>query len=281
VQICHRIEEIQKCVSMARATGKNIGLVTTMGYFHEGHLSLMREAKNRCTYIVVSLYVNPLQFGPREDLAVYPRDFDRDCAMAQSCNVDAIFAPENGDMYPEGFNSFVEVTDITDRLCGASRPGHFRGVTTVVTKLFNIIRPDQAFFGQKDAQQAMVIEKMVKDLNMGLTIVTLPIVREEDGLAMSSRNVYLSPEQRLAAPVLYRSLCAFASSVAKGERNVFELRRGIEEMISAVADARIDYIEILSTFDLKPLDILQGKCIAALAVYFGKTRLIDNILVEV
>ncbi len=281
MQVCRTIGEIKEFANKARVAGKTVGLVPTMGYLHEGHLSLMREAKTKCDVVVVSLYVNPLQFGPKEDLGEYPRDFDRDCAMARSVGVDAVFAPGNDEMYPTGYSSFVEVTGITGKLCGSSRPGHFRGVTTVVAKLFNIVRPDQAFFGQKDAQQAMVIEKMVRDLNMGLKIVTLPIIREADGLAMSSRNVYLDEEQRQDAPVLYHSLCAFRDAVADGERSVPKLRRGIEEMISSTPGARIDYVEILSVPDLELLDTLNGKCIAALAVRFGKTRLIDNMVVEV
>ncbi|AGK99872.1 pantoate--beta-alanine ligase [Desulfoscipio gibsoniae] len=281
MQVCRTIGEIKEFANKARVAGKTVGLVPTMGYFHEGHLNLMREAKKNCDVVVVSLYVNPIQFGPKEDLGEYPRDFDRDCTMARSVGVDAIFAPGNDEMYPPGYNSFVEVAGITNKLCGLSRPGHFRGVTTVVAKLFNIVKPDRAFFGQKDAQQAMVIEKMVRDLNMGLEVVTLPIVREADGLAMSSRNVYLSAEQRQAAPVLYRSLCAFRDAVAGGERDVQKLCRGIEEMILSTPGAQIDYVEILSVPDLEPLNTMTGRCIAALAVRFGKTRLIDNIVVEV
>jgi len=281
MQVCRTIGEIKEFANKARVAGKTVGLVPTMGYFHEGHLNLMREAKKECDVVVVSLYVNPLQFGPKEDLGEYPRDFDRDCAMAQSMGVAAIFAPGNDEMYPAGYGSFVEVTGITGKLCGLSRPDHFRGVTTVVAKLFNIVRPDQAFFGQKDAQQALVIQKMVRDLNMGLEVVTLPIVREADGLAMSSRNVYLNEEQRQAALVLYRSLCAFRDAVAEGEITVSKLLRGIEEMISSTPGASVDYVEILSVPDLEPLDILNGKCIAALAVRFGRTRLIDNMVVEV
>ncbi|WP_347489878.1 pantoate--beta-alanine ligase [Desulfoscipio sp. XC116] len=281
MQVCHTIREIGEFVQNARAVEKTIGLVPTMGYFHAGHLSLMREAKKMCDVVVVSLYVNPLQFGPKEDLGEYPRDFERDCAMARSVGVGAIFAPGNAEMYPAGYNSFVEVAGITDKLCGLSRPGHFRGVTTVVAKLFNIVRPDQAFFGQKDAQQAIIIEKMVRDLNMGPEIVTLPIMREADGLAMSSRNVYLTEDQRRAAPVLYRSLCAFREAVAGGERDVAKLRRDIKEMILSAPGVQIDYVEILSVPGLEPPDTLTGKCIAALAVRFGKTRLIDNMVVEV
>lgn len=281
MQICRTIKEIRDFVARCRVEGQTVGLVPTMGYFHRGHLTLMQEAKKSCHRVVVSLFVNPLQFGPKEDFAQYPRDFDRDSAMAEEVGVDAIFVPSDREMYPAGFCSHVEVTGITDRLCGLSRPGHFRGVTTVVTKLFNIVAPDKAFFGQKDAQQAMVIQRMAADLNMGLEIVVLPIVREEDGLAMSSRNIYLDPDQRRNATVLYRSLCAFREAVERGERDAASLRRAMTEMIASTPGAEIDYVEVLSLPNLEPLVTLKGRVIAALAVRFGKTRLIDNIIVEV
>ncbi|MFA7467650.1 MAG: pantoate--beta-alanine ligase [Desulfotomaculaceae bacterium] len=281
----HRtIAEIRQFVRHFKAAGKTIGLVPTMGYFHEGHLALMREAKKTCDVVVVSLYVNPLQFGPKEDLAQYPRDFERDCTMARDVGVDAIFTPSDQEMYPQGFSTFstfVEVTGLTARLCGQSRPGHFRGVTTVVTKLFNIVTPDRAFFGQKDAQQAIVIQRMARDLNMGLDVTILPTVREKDGLAMSSRNVYLTGEQRRDALVLNRSLCTFRDAIQEGERDAGRLRGMIMDMITAVPGAQPDYVEILAVPDLQPLETLQGRVIAALAVRFGKTRLIDNIIVEV
>jgi len=281
MQICRTIQEIRTFVAKRRTGGQTVGLVPTMGYFHQGHLSLMQEAKKSCQSVVVSLFVNPLQFGPKEDFAQYPRDFDRDCAMAEAVGVDAIFVPSDREMYPEGFCTHVEVTGITGKLCGQSRPGHFRGVTTVVSKLFNIVTPDKAFFGQKDAQQAMVIQRMAADLNMGLEIIILPTVREEDGLAMSSRNVYLDQTQRQNATVLYRSLCTFRDAIDHGERNTESLRRLITDMIATTPGADIDYVEILSVPNLEPLVLLQGKVIAALAVRFGKTRLIDNIIVEV
>jgi len=281
MRVCRTVAEIREFVRTAGAAGQTVGLVPTMGYFHEGHLSLMREAKKTCAVVVVSLYVNPLQFGPQEDLAQYPRDFERDCAMAREVGVDAIFTPLDQEMYPRGFSTFVEVTGLTDRLCGQSRPGHFRGVTTVVTKLFNIVAPDRAFFGQKDAQQAMVIRRMARDLNMDLEVAILPTVREQDGLAMSSRNVYLTGEQRREALVLYRSLCAFRDAVQGGERDAGKLRGMMNDLITAVPGARPDYVEILGTADLQPLETLQGGVIAALAVRFGKTRLIDNVIMEV
>jgi len=279
--ICRTIAEIREFVRIARAAGKTVGLVPTMGYFHAGHQSLMREARKTCDVVVVSLFVNPMQFGPKEDLAQYPRDFERDCAMAREAEVDAIFAPGDREMYPQGFSTYVEVTGLTDKLCGQSRPGHFRGVTTVVTKLFNIVAPDRAFFGRKDAQQALVIQRMAKDLNMDLEVVVLPTVREKDGLAMSSRNVYLTGEQRQNALVLYRSLCAFRDAVAGGERDAGKLRGMMYDMITAVPGAQPDYVEVLGVPELQPLETLQGGVIAALAVRFGKTRLIDNIIMEV
>ncbi len=281
MQVCRSVSEVRRFVREARMAGKTVGLVPTMGYFHEGHLSLMREAKKTCDVVVVSIYVNPLQFGPKEDFAQYPRDFERDCAMAREVGVDAVFAPGDAEMYPDGFCTYVEVTGLTGKLCGLSRPGQFRGVATVVTKLFNIVTPDRAFFGQKDAQQAMVIERMARDLNMGLEVVTLPTVREEDGLAMSSRNVYLSPEQRWEATVLYRSLCAFRDAVQQGERDAAKLKGMMAGMIGATPGAEIDYVEILTVPDLREVETLQGKVIAALAVRFGSTRLIDNTILEV
>lgn len=281
MRICRTIAEIRDFVKVSRSQGKTVGLVPTMGYFHSGHLSLMEEAKRHCDVVVVSVYVNPLQFGPQEDLAQYPRDLERDCELAQGVGVDAVFVPSDQEMYPRGFGTHVEVTGITGRLCGLSRPGHFRGVTTVVTKLFNIVSPHRAFFGQKDAQQALVIQRLVGDLNMNLEVVILPIVREEDGLAMSSRNLYLDPHQRRQATALYRSLQAFQAAVERGERDVPRLRHLMVDLLSATPGAEIDYVEILSIPFLEPLEQLQGKCLAALAVRFGQTRLIDNAMVEV
>ncbi|MCL2337969.1 MAG: pantoate--beta-alanine ligase [Firmicutes bacterium] len=279
--ICRTIAEIKDFVRTARGAGQTVGLVPTMGYFHAGHLALMEEAGKTCDVVVVSLYVNPMQFGPREDLAQYPRDFERDCAMAREAGVDAIFVPTDEEMYPQGFATYVEVTGLTDRLCGQSRPGHFRGVATVVTKLLNIVTPDRAFFGRKDAQQALVIQRLVKDLNMDQEVVILPTVREEDGLAMSSRNVYLTAEQRRDALVLYRSLRAFRETVQRGERDAGKLRGMIYDLIAAVPGARPDYVEVLGLPELQPIEILQGGVIAAVAVRFGNTRLIDNVIMEV
>jgi pantoate--beta-alanine ligase len=247
-----------------------------MGYFHEGHLTLMREAKKTCGTVVVSIFVNPLQFGPREDFREYPRDFARDEKMAREVGVDALFAPAVEEMYPEGFSTFVEVEKLTECLCGLSRPGHFRGVATVVTKLFNIVLPDKAFFGQKDAQQVLVVRRMVRDLNMPLTVVAVPTVREPDGLAMSSRNVYLSPREREAARVLYRSLKKAEEAVARGERDAEKILRQVREELAGEPLAAVDYAEIRTLPDLRETAVLAGPALLALAVRIGKTRLIDN-----
>jgi len=281
VKICRSIEEIKSFIRLAKSAGNTIGLVPTMGCFHQGHLSLMRLARQECQLVVVSLFVNPTQFGPGEDLLAYPRDFERDVDMASQEGVDVIFAPEPGEMYPPGYQTYVEVGEIANPLCGRSRPGHFRGVATVVNKLFNLVEPDRAYFGQKDAQQVMVITQMVKDLNMNVKIVNAPIVREDDGLAMSSRNVYLSPGERKAATVLSRSLQDAEQAVNNGETDALALRKQITEKINTESMADIDYVEILSIPDLEPIQVLRGQVLIALAVRFGKTRLIDNTIVEV
>lgn len=279
--VCRTIKEIRKFVREARARGQSVGFVPTMGYLHEGHLTLMREAKKSCDVVVISIFVNPLQFGPKEDFAQYPRDFERDAHMAGDAGVDAIFAPEAAEMYPRGFSTRVDVTGLVDCLCGASRPGHFQGVATVVTKLFNIVLPDKAFFGQKDAQQVLVIQRMVEDLNMSLEIVAVPTVRESDGLAMSSRNVYLSAEQRKAALVLSQSLKAAREAVAGGQRDAGEILRLVREMISGQPLASIDYVELRALPNLEPVEIINGPVLLALAVKFDRTRLIDNAVLEV
>ncbi len=272
---------MREFVREQKAAGQRIGLIPTMGYLHEGHLSLVREAHKTCQTAVMSIFVNPLQFGVNEDLDAYPRDLTRDCELAEKAGVAAIFAPPVSEMYPPGgFDSYVVVENITEALCGASRPGHFRGVTTVVNKLFNIVQPDVAVFGQKDAQQAIVIQRMVRDLNMPLQIVVAPIVREADGLALSSRNVYLSPAEREAALSLSRSLKMAEAMVAAGERNAAVIKKAIEELISREPLARIDYIELVGAADLRRVEILDGRLLIALAVFIGKTRLIDNQVVE-
>ncbi|MFZ5826654.1 MAG: pantoate--beta-alanine ligase [Bacillota bacterium] len=280
MRLVARISEVREAVRAARAAGKRIGFVPTMGYLHEGHLTLMRRARQECDFVVVSIFVNPTQFGPNEDFARYPRDLERDAALCASVPVDLIFHPGVEEMYPEPFRSSVRVSGLTEGLCGASRPGHFEGVATVVTKLFNIVQPDFAFFGQKDAQQVAVIQRMVTDLNLDLTVVPVPTVREADGLAMSSRNTYLSPAERQAALVLSRSLQMALKRVEAGERDMRALAADLRAMIAAEPLANIDYVEIVDYGTLQPVERLSAKALAALAVRFGKTRLIDNAILE-
>ncbi len=281
MRVYHTIVEIREFVRQARAKGHSIGLVPTMGYLHEGHLELMRQAKKQCGTVIISIFVNPTQFGPGEDLESYPRDLDRDAGMAGAVGVDAIFNPGVEEIYPSGYCTYVDVERITDRLCGASRPGHFRGVATVVTKLFNIVKPDYAYFGQKDAQQVLVIKRMVADLNMEVEVVTVPTVREHDGLAMSSRNVYLDPAQRQAALSLNRSLKRAVAEVRAGERDAARIRQLVVDIIKAEPLAEIDYVEIYSHPDLEPVEAIKGPVLLALAVKMGRARLIDNIILDV
>jgi pantoate--beta-alanine ligase len=276
--ICETIAEIRDFVRKKKVEGKIVGFVPTMGYLHRGHTALVKRAMEECGAVVASIFVNPLQFGPKEDFSDYPRDFERDRRILEECGVDALFYPPVEEMYPGEFCTHVEVSGLADCLCGKSRPGHFRGVATVVTKLFNIVQPDRAYFGQKDAQQVLVIRKMVEDLNMPVEVVTVSTVREVDGLALSSRNVYLSPAQRAEAPVLYKSLLEAAGAVAAGERDVEKLVGMVRERISEAEAASIDYVEIRSLPGLKELTFLDGPSLLALAVKFGKTRLIDNII---
>jgi len=282
MQVFNTVNDMQNWCKDKKRQGLTIGLVPTMGYLHAGHVSLVKEAARRCDIVVISIFVNPTQFCAGEDFTDYPRDIERDLKALEGEKVDAIFAPAARDMYREGYNSWVELEgEITTKLCGASRVGHFKGVTTVVSKLFNICLPDMAFFGQKDAQQAMVIEKMVQELNFPLTIVRVPIMREADGLAMSSRNVYLSDEQRQQALVLNRSLKKAQQLAESGERNAVRLKQMIREMIAAAPQAKVDYIEIYDADDLGDVEEIQGRVLIALAVKFGNTRLIDNLIVEV
>lgn len=281
MEIIRDIAAMKEFVDAAKKAGKRIGFVPTMGYLHEGHLTLMQEAKQACDVVVASIFVNPLQFGQGEDYEEYPRDLTRDAAMAESVGVDVVFAPAVKEMYPRGYASYVDVEGITNRLCGASRPGHFRGVTTVVSKLFHIVEPDLAFFGQKDAQQVAVLKRMVEDLNMNLTIIVVPIVREHDGLALSSRNVFLNAAERSAALILSQSLAAAKQRLEQGERDATHIRAIISEMISTEPLANIDYISVSDFSSLEEIEgQITGATLIALAVRFGKTRLIDNIIWE-
>lgn len=279
--ICKTAAAIREFVRKSKVEGKIVGFVPTMGYLHQGHMSLVQRAQEECGTVVVSIFVNPLQFGPREDFADYPRDFTRDINILREYGVDALFHPETEEMYPGSYSTYLEVKGLSDCLCGQSRPGHFRGVATVVTKLFNIVQPDRAYFGQKDAQQVMVISRVVRDLHIPVQVVTVPTVREADGLAMSSRNVYLNIAQRKAAPVLYQSLQAAAEAVLKGERDVNKLETMVWDRISVISEAIIDYVEIRSLPDLRKQKKLTTYSLMALAVKLGKTRLIDNIILEV
>jgi pantoate--beta-alanine ligase len=280
MQIIETIPRMSVTVRLLKKDGKSIGFVPTMGYLHEGHLSLARTAKKHNDVVIMSIFVNPIQFGPREDLDNYPRDLKRDEEMASQAGVDIIFYPSAKDVYPPGFSTYVTVGKLTDGLCGESRPGHFRGVTTVVTKLFGIVKPDIAYFGQKDAQQALVIKKMVEDLNMGIDIKMLPIVREKDGVAMSSRNVYLSRAERKDAGILYEALNAAKKLIEEGEMNSAKIIKVMEAAVKSKPTARIDYISIVDTKNLKPVKKVSDGALIAVAVYFGKTRLIDNIIVD-
>ncbi len=254
-----------------------VGFVPTMGYLHEGHLSLVRQARAESPSVVVSIFVNPTQFGPQDDFRSYPRDTRRDLALLETMT-DVVFMPSADEVYPEKFDSWVEVGSITGRLEGASRPGHFRGVTTVVAKLFNIVQPARAYFGQKDAQQAIIIKKMVSDLDMNIKIVTLPTVREPDGLAMSSRNTYLNPEQRQAATVLYRALSLAQELWTQGERNAEKLRQEMTALIHKEPLADIDYISVADPANLEEMNRVKPPALVSLAVKIGKTRLIDNVV---
>jgi pantoate--beta-alanine ligase len=268
-------------VKMIKKEGKSIGLVTTMGYLHDGHMSLVKAAKKHTDVVVMSIFVNPLQFAPHEDYEKYPRDIRRDEELARDAGVDVIFYPALKDMYPEGYATYVTVEALTSTLCAASRPGHFRGVATIVTKLFNIVRPDVAYFGQKDMQQALVVKKFVGDLNMGIDIKIMPIVREKDGLAMSSRNKNLSGAERKDAAVLHQALKAAETMIRQGERDASKVIGAAEDMLKKAPAARIDYVKIVDTKKLKDVKTLAGEVMIALAVFFGSTRLIDNTVMTV
>lgn len=281
MKIVDNISRMSTLVKMLKKEGKSIGFVPTMGCLHEGHLSLVKTAKKHTDIVVMSIFVNPIQFGQNEDFDKYPRDLKRDEELARGAGVDIIFYPAVKDMYPEGYATYVNVERLTDVLCGASRPGHFKGVTTVVAKLFGIIKPDIAYFGQKDAQQAIVIKKMSEDLNMGIETKVLPIIREKDGVAMSSRNIYLSENERKDAAVLFQSLKKAEELIKGGERDSKRIIKVMEDMIRARQTARIDYISIVDTKNLRDIKAISGEVLAALAVFIGKTRLIDNAVIKV
>lgn len=264
-------------LEQARARGLTVGLVPTMGALHEGHLSLIRKARADGGVVIVSIFVNPAQFGQGEDLQHYPRPLEHDRDLAAAAGADLIFAPSVGEMYPEGYSTWVDLEGLTAGLCGRSRPGHFRGVCTVVTKLLNICRPDRAYFGEKDAQQLVVVTRMARDLNLAVEIVPCPTVREADGLALSSRNARLTAEQRQEAPVLYRALLAARELLHGGERDAAVLDGAVRSVLAEATLGRIDYVEIVNKADLSPVVTVRGECLLAVAVWFGDTRLIDNI----
>ena len=276
--IVRTVEEVQAAVARARGLGLNIGFVPTMGALHEGHAALIRAAGLPSAFVVVSIFVNPTQFGPNEDYSKYPRSLDADQQVCAAAGANLIFAPSADEMYPTNAAAFVDVSKLGDALCGASRPGHFRGVCTVVLKLFNIVAPDVAYFGAKDYQQARIIQQMVSDLNVPVIVKVEPTVREADGLALSSRNRYLSAEQRAAAPSIYRALQATQDRVSNSEGDVSILEAGLRAELAAIPGARIDYASIVDAETLQSLVLLDRPAVAAVAVYLGTTRLIDNIV---
>jgi pantoate--beta-alanine ligase len=276
MEICPTIHEAHTASRSLREDDKRLGLVPTMGALHEGHLSLIRAAKAQCDAVAVSIFVNPTQFGPTEDLARYPRRFEHDCELLKKEGADLVFAPSAEEMYPKGEVTWVTVEGLSEKLDGRSRPGHFRGVTTVVAKLFHIIAPDAAFFGQKDAAQVAIIRRMVRDLNFPVEIVVCPIMREPDGLAMSSRNAYLNPDERQRALVLQRSLQLVEKEFRVGERAAARLVAGAKQVIADESQVRLDYFEIVDPDTLDPCDQISGPALVAVAAYVGSTRLIDN-----
>ena len=278
----YTVQEIQQYTAEMKKQGKSIGLVPTMGALHEGHLTLMRAARQSCDIVIASVFVNPVQFGPNEDYAAYPRRFEEDCGKLAAAGVDAVFHPEPAEMYPEGYSTYIEVgTSLTDKLCGAQRPGHFRGVATVVLKLLHLSRADRAFFGQKDAQQVLVIRQVVRDLNLPVEIAMVPIVREASGLARSSRNAYLSAAEKEAALVLSCSLQKAAAAYAAGERSTACILAVVQAELAAEPLAAVDYVECYAFPGLQAMEVLTGPALLAIAVRIGKTRLIDNVILGV
>jgi pantoate--beta-alanine ligase len=281
MQVLHTIAEMRQASRAARKSGQRLGFVPTMGALHEGHLSLVREARKQCEAVAASIFVNPTQFGPNEDYNKYPRTLERDSEMLRKESVDFVFAPAADEMYPAGAVTWVIVEDLSERLCGRSRPGHFRGVTTVVNKLFNIVEPDLAFFGQKDAAQVAILKRMVRDLRMGVEIVVCPIVREADGLAMSSRNAYLSASERRAALILSRTLQEVERRFDAGERGAAAMIAEGKRVFGMEPAARLDYLEIVDPETLQTLGTVDRPALVAIAAFVGSTRIIDNVVLEV
>lgn len=279
MQVVKTIQEVRAIVKEWRKQGCTVGLVPTMGFLHEGHQSLIRKSAEQNDHTVVSVFVNPIQFGPNEDLEAYPRDLNRDMKAVEDAGGDIIFNPEPSEMYPDHFTSFIDTTETTELLCGAVRPIHFRGVCTVVGKLFNIVCPDRAYFGQKDAQQLATIRRFVRDLDFDIEIVPCPIIREDDGLAKSSRNTYLNPEERQAALILSKSLALGRDAIEAGERDANAVIQIIKDSLSTEPLARIDYVEVVDFTNIQRVDRIEGETLVAIAVYIGKTRLIDNFII--
>lgn len=279
MKVVKTIQEAREIIAAWRKEGLSVGLVPTMGYLHEGHQSLIAKSVSQNDRTVVSVFVNPIQFGPNEDLEAYPRDLNRDMQLVEATGGDLIFNPEPSEMYPRHFTSFIDTTETTELLCGAVRPIHFRGVCTVVGKLFNIVRPDRAYFGQKDAQQLATIRRFVRDLNFGIEIVPCPIVREPDGLAKSSRNTYLSPAERQAALILSKSLKLGKEAIENGEKDAKKVIEIIKANLATEPLARIDYVEVVDFENIQRVDTISGETLVAIAVYIGKTRLIDNFII--
>lgn len=281
MKIGNTIQEVRENVKAWRTKGLTVGFVPTMGYLHEGHQSLINRAAKENDRVVVSIFINPLQFGKREDLETYPRDLEKDIIVCASAGTNLIFHPTAEEMYGEDFCSFVDMNGLTDTLCGKSRPGHFRGVCTVVMKLFNIVKPDRAYFGQKDAQQVAIIKRMVSDLNLDLEVIACETIREADGLAKSSRNIYLNHEERKASAILKEALGVAEKKLAAGIRTSVEIQRSIREKIASEAAVRLDYVEIVDMETLLPVNRVEAPTLVAAAVYVGKTRLIDNFIYEI
>lgn len=280
MKVVHKISEVREIVNKWKREGLSVGLVPTMGYLHEGHQSLIKKAVEENDRVFVSVFVNPMQFGENEDLASYPRDLEKDTKLCEETGANLIFNPTPEEMYPEGFCSYVDMNSLTKELCGKSRPIHFRGVMTIVSKLFNIVTPNKAYFGMKDAQQLLIIKRMVKDLSFGIEIVGCPIVREEDGLAKSSRNTYLNEEERKAALILYKTINLGKKLLEEGERDSSVLLSKMKENINKEPLAKIDYVEAVDIERIEKVDKIEGTVLVAMAVYIGKTRLIDNFVFE-
>jgi len=280
MHVIHSVHEMHNWVFMLKKSGKKIGFVPTMGYLHKGHLELLKLGRGQCDVLVASIFVNPTQFAPGEDYNGYPRDLKRDMELAQWAEVDCLFLPDPAEIYPPGYRTFIEVESLSENLCGAFRPGHFRGVATVVAKLFNIVAPDAAFFGEKDAQQLLIIRKMVEDLNFPVKVVGCPTVRESDGLAMSSRNVYLADEERAQATALHRSLLKAKEMVAGGETDAKKVLAAMREVLSEAPAVQVEYIQAVDVATLQDVSRIVGKVLIAMAVHVGKARLIDNIMLD-